>query len=83
MGSFNISNNINFNSKLDYYIISSYNCYERNSSQKIIRKYWYNYKLRNYVRNISRSCIFRDELIYLPKVGIKYFEGLERWNSRK
>ena len=75
----NITNNNNFNLKVDYYILSGYKKYnniEKDSSQKIIRKYWY-----NYIRNIYRTCIFRDELLYLPNIGIKYFEGLARWNN--
>lgn len=50
--------------------------------QKIIRKYWYNYKLKNYLRNIYRTSIFKNELIYLPNIGIKYFEGLNSWYKK-
>ena len=48
---------------------------------KKLKNLYRNYKFKTSLRNYYRTSIFRDELIYLPNVGYKYFEGLESWNT--
>lgn len=73
----------NYNRKMDYRT-SEYNkaWYElhKRSKQQILRN-WFVKQCRKRemqcrLRTYYRTSLFRDELIYMPNVGYKYFEAL-------
>ena len=41
---------------------------------KIVR-IWRKYKMKRNLRILYRTSLFRDELIYKPNIGYKYFES--------
>ena len=50
-------------------------------NKNIILKIWRKYKMKQNLRILYRTSLFRDELIYKPNIGYKYFESLEEFNN--
>ena len=63
-------------------------------AQKILSRFWLSQRLKQRLRHLARASKIRaelrhrvrtanlhTELIYLPDIGYKYFEGMEHWKS--